>query len=721
MSTSDPHKGTERGAEKAPVDHLVLDGERLPCRVKVAVYQGGLAAGLGIAAADPARMANLLSDGAKAGLIREALRKQVGEELARQGVTSGVQEEAILAAVEEFVGRVATGSGAMATRKVAEGQPPEPGEDGWLEYPMNPGGHPLHTLGRADQVSASGKVHQVKEGEILVVRHPPRAGQDGCDVRGERVAPGRPPREVSLEGVAGMNTTVAGEKLVAAIEGAYREDSRGRVRVVQEVETEEVNAATGDLPRSGVAATHFWVRRGVRSGFRVFTTEDVFVGSVQEAGALDRDTRVRARNLFVRGQVAGGPLPAEYLDGEMEGLEEAERRRIAHHIERSQIEVEEVFGAREVLGRNASAGTILIQTHSIMAALDAAEDVLVDGNLAGGVVSFGRRLQVVGNLGDAEGSVTRIRVGEEDRAGQKQGRLKADLQGRKAALETLVGRLEAHQEGMERQAKKGAYWAALLKGEKRPPRGPVESRILVQFFQAAKQKARLEQEVADGKREVADLGQMLQGDTGEGGEEGAALEACVGGTVYPGVLVELVRPLETADLEEKVLRKAGGGRVCSLQEIKKELSKEVSDYVTPRQERLEERRQALDQMFKGREQRPHAPELPNKRFQAEVLFAASDEEGAGKDGGVEAPGLHREGVLYVYAREPQKVYFKRVWRVEDPLKDATITVEKGDHGHTVRCVPSRTPPTPWQQDPEVLRRLEAIQILGQSARALLSG
>ncbi|MBI2950777.1 hypothetical protein HYY27_01715 [bacterium] len=195
----------------------------------------------------------------------------------------------------------------------------------------------------------------------------------------------------------------------------------------------------------------------------------------------------------------------------------------------------------------------------------------------------------------------------------------------------------------------------------------------------------------------------------------------MGGTLYPGVLVELVRPLETADLEEKVLRKAGGRRVHTLQEVKKELSKEVSDYVTPRQEHLEERRQALDQMFKGREQRPHGPELPNKRFQAEVLFAASDEEGAGKEAGVEASKLHREGVLYVYAREPQKVYFKRIWRVEDPLKDATITVEKGDVGYIVRCVPSRTPLTPWQQDPEILRRLEAVQILGQSARALLLG
>jgi hypothetical protein len=349
-----------------------------------------------------------------------------------------------------------------------------------------------------------------------------------------------------------------------------------------------------------------------------------------------------------------------------------------------------------------------------VAALEAMEDILVDGNLAGGVVSFGRRLRVMGNLGDAEGSVTRIRIGVEDRAGQKQGRLRADLQARKAALEALAGRLDAHQEGMERGAKKSPYWAALLRGEKRPPNGPVESRVLVQFFQAAKQKARLEGEVADGKREIADLGQVLEEMKEEDAEAGSALTICVGGTVYPGAVVELIHPLEAGDLEEQVLR---GGRGCSLQEIKKELSKEVGDYVTPRQERLEERRQALDQMFKGREQRPHAPEIPNRRFQAEVLFAASDEEKQGE--GVEAGKLRREGTLYVYAREPQKFYFKRVWRVEEPLKDATIAVEQGDHGYTVRCAPNKTPPTPWAQDPEVLRRLEAVQILGQSARGLL--
>jgi len=65
---------------------------------------------------------------------------------------------------------------------------------------------------------------------------------------------------------------------VAAIDEVCREDLKGRVRVVQELAVDEVNPATGDLPRSGVAAVNVWVRRLITNGASVATSEDVFVG-----------------------------------------------------------------------------------------------------------------------------------------------------------------------------------------------------------------------------------------------------------------------------------------------------------------------------------------------------------------------------------------------------------------------------------------------------------
>ena len=708
----------------APVDHLIVDGKRLPCYVKVAVYQGGQAAGLGIKTTNPAFMAAFLREPDGPDRLRAMLRKQIDKEMGGQGITFGVKDDEVQAAVNQFVESCTAGQEQMATRKIAEGQPAEQGEDAFLEYPLNPGGQPLYKLGKLDRITASEKVNRLKEGDVLVVRHPPRSGQKGCNVRGEPVEP-REPRDVSIESVAGTNTAVVDEKLVAAITGVYREDERGRIHVVQEVFVDEVNAGTGDLPRTGIATTNFSIRKGVRGGSGVMTTEDVFVGEGREAGALDKDTRIRARNLVVKGQVAGGQLPAAYLSGEVEAMEEAERRKIDHLLERSQVEVSGLFAAREVLGRNVSAQTLLVQTHSLMSALDSEGDICVDGNLAGGRVSFGRRLQVRGNLGDAGGGPTRIRIGVENRQGQKRDQFKADIQSRKAKLEELAGQLDTHKEGMERHAKKSPYWAALLKGEKRAPQGPVESRILVQFFQAAKQRARLEQAVEDCRREIADMGQVFDEMQEEQAEEGSSLSVIVGGIIHPGVLVEVVHPLDASEMGETASRKVAG-RVLdqhpvALQEIRRDLAKDVNDYLVPRAGQIEERRQALDQMFKGREQRPQAPEIPNRRFEIELVFGGAEETGPERKKATEVRRIPCEGLLVVNSRDPQKFILRRTWTVNERLKDTMIFIEKADQGWAVQCAPNRAPLVPWQEDRKFLDQMETIQVMGQSARNLLLG
>lgn len=700
-----------------PTNHLVLEGEKLPCYVKVAVYQAGQAAGLGIRATDPSLMLVLLQDEERAQQIRERLRQQVNEELTRQGITYGIQEEEVQAAIEAFVQSVATGTGAMVTKKIAEGQLPESGKDGWLEYPLNPDKLPLQALGRETRIRAGKKTHRVKEGDILVERHAPEGGKSGANVRGESVEPSHAPRDIALEPVAGANTTLAGQKVVAAMEGVYREDRRGQVRVVQELRVDEVNAGTGDLPRTGAAAASFWVQKGVRRGFGIFTTEDVLVGNVQEAGTLDGGMPVRARNLFVRGQVAGDQLPEAYLKGEMDGLEEGEQTRIKSQLEKSQIEVDELFGAREVLSRNVSAGTILVQTHCYRSGLEAEEDVRVDGNLSGGVVAFGGRLQVRGDLGNAEGTTTRIRLGTEHRIAQKKERFKAEIQAEKAKLAAHTEKLEAYQERMEQRGKKDAYWAQLLKGELRPPRGPFESRILAQFFQAAKTKKRLEREVEDGKHEIRDLERLFQ-ELEEGkSEEESDLQVVVGGTFYPGGTVEFVRLLEAGDLERPVNRRTGKGSPLPLKEIKQELAKRVSDYLTPRQEAVEERKQALDQMFKGQENRPQAPTIPNKQFRIALTFPEEEDKESSED--TEGWTLAMDGALFVYARDPQTFYLKQRGTLKEPRKNVVLSVEKSESGFVFRCAPNKVHLTSWQQDAEVVEQLESVQVMGQSAKKLL--
>ena len=696
-----------------PVNHLMWEGRRLPCYVRAAVYQSGQAAGLGIKAADPDFMAALFQDPVTSKLIRDLLRQQVDEELALRGISVGILQEEIMGTIGDFVQKILDGAGTMATRKVAEGQPAEPGQDAWLEYPLNPNGQPCHALGAADRKAASRKVHRVKKGDLLLLRHPPTAGKDGADVRGEQVTPARQPRDVSLQTVAGLNATVAEDRLVAAISGIYREDDRGRVRVVQEVRTEEVNAATGDLPRTGVAATNVHILKAVRRGSGVHTTEDVFVGRLRQAGVLEEQTRVRARNLVVRGQVAGGKLPAEYLTGELDGLEEAAQKTIQRQLDTSQIEVEALFAARETVGRNVSAGTILLQTGGHTSGLEAAEDVRVDGNLIGGFAAFGRCLQILGDLGNAEETATRIRIGMEDRKEKQKERRRADIQSRKAKLEALTSELEAHMEHMTRLGGKSEYWAVLLKGEKRAPSGPVERRILLQFFHSVKKKSQIEQGVADGKQEIEDMEHLIGEEDEDMDQAEADLPVVIGGTVYPGVSIELLAPLEAEDLQIQVSRMGAETSPCSIQDIRRELTGAATDYLTPRQEKADERREALDRMFKGREKRPQAPEIPNKRFRTRVTFARAEPEADGQADGQPLPG---EGELFVYTRDPQAVYLKRIWAVRKPLRNVTLSIERGEAGFTVRWAPNKTPITPWQRDAEVLERLEAVQVMGQSAR-----
>ncbi|MBI2504156.1 MAG: DUF342 domain-containing protein [Candidatus Latescibacteria bacterium] len=687
-------------------DLLMWQGQPLPCFVKAVVYEAGQAAALGIKTSNPALIKSLLEDPDQQRELRSLLRQQVQAEMGRQGISYGVDEEQVAQVIDTFVEMVLKGTGDMASRKVADGEKPTPGEDGKLEYVRNPQGVALRLLGRREQEQVIRQVYQVKKGEALVVRHPPVAGKAGVDVRGEKVEPARPPEDVVLQSISGPNTEVQLQKLVAAIDGVYREDLKGRIRVVQELAVDEVSPATGDLPRSGVAAVNVLVRRTIANGASVQTTEDVFVGTPQEPGVVEANARVRARHLLVRGQVAGRPLPASYLSGELETLESIAQRQVYSQLERSQLEVAGLFAAREVLGRNVTAGQVLVRDDVRGAALEAREEVLVDGNLSGGLVLCGTRLQVAGDLGNESGTTTRVHLGEAGGQAQEQDRFR--LQAEREKLEIRVQALETHQAGMEKKSAKSAYWAAFMRGEKRVPQHPLERQLLIQFLQAAKDRQRLEREVADARRQVADLARLVQqGDEGEA-EGGEGFQVVVGGTIYPGVSLEMVRRLEQGDLEKKVRDRAG--HETTLGALKAQLAEQLTHYLELYQEGVEERQKALEQMFKGMEKRPEPPRLQDRRFQMEVVFLEEPPAGAGGP-------LALEGVVYALAHDPGSFHLKIIGRLKEPVRQVVVSVEKSGGELVFRCLPAAAPPVPWQRDAQVLERLAGLGILGRSGRA----
>ena len=77
-----------------------------------------------------------------------------------------------------------------------------------------------------------------------------------------------------------------------------------------------------------------------------------------------------------------------------------------------------------------------------------------------------------------------------------------------------------------------------------------------------------------------------------------------------------------------------------------------------------------------------------------------------------------EGVLSVYARDPQTFYLTVRGKIKEPLKDVVLRVSKTDNGFVFQCT-NRSAATSWQHDTEMLEELETVRVLGQSAKALL--
>jgi len=698
----------------APVNYLMWNGQKLPCLVRAAVFQNGLAAGVGIKSQDDVFLSGLLRDPDAEPLIRDLIHKQIQAEFSRREISSGILEEEVLGAIDDFVKAVLAGTGLMGTRKVAEGQPPQPGVDGKLVYVLHANQEPLHKMMLADRKLARQKVHRVKPGDTLVVRHPPEAGTAGSDVRGEAV-PVADPKDVSLEKVNGANTDIQGDKVVAVLEGVYFEDEVGRVQVVQEVQADEVNMATGNLPRTGVATSNFWIKKGIRQGGGVFTTGDVLIGQTHMPASIDKSTQVHARHLIVNGQVVGAGVPQEFLNGETDALEESAQTKIRNTLAQSEMEVQGTFVAQEVLGRHISAEQILIGSKCFMSSLDAGRDVRIDGDLVGGVTTFGGRLLVRGDMGNERGALTRIRIGGMPREDARKARLDHNINTLKVDLEKGVAKLNAYVEEMEKKSKKSAYWQALMQGEKRVPQGPMERTVLMAFAKAAKEKMVLEQAVADGQREIDDLTQIKGGLEETEGEGEESLSVGVRGTVHQGVSIEAIMPLDAGDLETKVFLRGKDVPPVAIQDLKRDLTQQVTDYVEPRKERAAAQEEALAQMFKDRENKPTVSAMVNRRFEVSFLFAGTDPEEKTD------LTLPERGVLFVYALEPQKFYLKHIWAVREPLKNVSFVVSGEALKRSVTYTKNVTPLPSWKGDEEVKAHLEGIEVQTLSARALIFG
>ena len=685
---------------------ITWQAEPVPLAARIVVYQAGLVAALGIQSRNGAALSALLESEAFRSALPPLLLEAIHAEMTSQGIDTGVRDESIAEAISEFVSAARSGGEKMITRKIAIGEPPLAAADSRYEYVLNPDGFAMSDLDDEDEKRrAQARVHEVRTAQTLVVYYPPTSAKPGITVRGEPIVPTTSSRDDDLLAISGPNTEVDGERLVAAIDGVSREDERGVVRVVQEFEVEEVNTATGDLPASGVAAINVLVRRSIAHGSAVQTTEDLFVGNLRgDAGIVEAGSRIRAGNLCVRGLVAGAGVPQAYLAGEVATLETAEQEQVRSELEASLIEVEGVLAAREVIGRNINAGSAFVQANMHGAAIEVEGDLQVDGDLVGGLVICGGMVEVLGDMGNEEGTATRIRLELEGLQAKKRQQLKEELNREHGTVKKLLAQLEEHRREMEMCARRSPYWATLMNGEKRPPARPMERKLLGQFLQATRQLKQLGQAVHDAQANAKGLERLLE-EIAAKSETNAGVRVLVGGTAHPGVSLEMVRPLEADDGERVV--EDGHGQEKTLADVQAELASEVEHYISLYEASIEERREALDKMFEGRETRPEAPRIPDRKFETRVTLP--DERPRRGD-------LVRQAIVQVHAHDPSTYYLKQMARVAEPAPKATISVEQVGDQLEFSCKAGEAKPTRWQENEHILTALEEIRIGGISAR-----
>jgi len=263
--------------------------------------------------------------------------------------------------------------------------------------------------------------------------------------------------------------------------------------------------------------------------------------------------------------------------------------------------------------------------------------------------------------------------------------------------------LEEHGSTMAARARKSAYWAALMGDEKRPPVKPLERRLLVQFLEAARQGKRLEQELYDAQEAVRGSERQLDVLGAEDDDGLRGVRVVVGGAAHAGVSLELVRAMTTDDGVRTVLSRSG--EQVALSAVRAELGEQVEHYLGLYESSVDERRQALDEMFEGASQRPGAPSIPDRRFQVALGLEVTEET-----------PLRPEAWVYVRAHDPAAFYLLQRATVRETAARPEISVEEEGGDLVFRCQPAAAHVQCWREDADILALLEEIQVAGVSGR-----
>ena len=220
-------------------------------------------------------------------------KEMVMAALNEAGVVYGINEDAIDVGIASLTPFVA-----------AEGLPPIPGENAYIDRKFNLGvqGKPIiDEAGRADYKDLNLFV-LVKENQTLAIRIPQTKGTPGMNILGDPV-PAQNGRPCPMP--EGKNTKVVGEhRLIATVNGQIV-DKGARISVDPRLEIKGgVGVQTGDIEFDGTIS----IKGDVEQGFKVKATGDIEIkGSINGA-------EVTGRNVYISGGITGADRAKVYAE-----------------------------------------------------------------------------------------------------------------------------------------------------------------------------------------------------------------------------------------------------------------------------------------------------------------------------------------------------------------------------------------------------------------------
>lgn len=301
---------------------------------------------------------------------RATSKAHVLEQIARMRVRAGIDEDAILMALEERP--------YCTDIVVARGKLPTPGRDGSIVYHFdtdNTVRPELREDGTVDFFKLN-NLHQCTKGQVLAEIIPEEKGENGFDVYGS-VLLAREVKKAVFDHGRNLEKSKDGLKLISMVDGHVSLVDRA-VFVSDVYSVEDVGTSTGNIEYHGDVE----VKGNVCENFSVKTEGNVYVSGVVEGAVIE---------------AGGNIIIARGMHGQNKGRLKAGGNIIAKFISAAEVEAAGFVEAEQIINAKVSAGT------NINA--DAGKGLITGGKVvAKGVIN-------ARNIGSPMGAATIVEIG----------------------------------------------------------------------------------------------------------------------------------------------------------------------------------------------------------------------------------------------------------------------------------------------------------------------